>query len=136
MTVNIFGTSVACELTTTSKSWQLAALNVSVCVCERERESVCVCECVMRVEREGVHTLEFEGQNSCDHFETVLHPATKPSPSLPPGRGSPHYTPTCSMASTTEWRCGAFELRPETEEGTNRQTKTSPTVYRSYSNTR
>ena len=79
---------------------------------------MCVCVCVMSVEREGVQMPEFEGQNSCDHFETVLH------------------APTRSMASTTEWRYGAFELRPETEEGTNRQTKTSPTVYRSHSNTR
>ena len=116
---------------------------VSVCVYERERErerereSVCVCE-VMRVEREGVQLQEFEGQNSCDHFETVLHPTTKQSPSLQPGRGSPHYTPTRSMAasvqiSTTEWRCHAFELRLETG---NRQTKTSLTIYRSYSNAR
>ena len=72
-----------------------------VCVCvrerERERERVCVCVCVckvMRVEREGVQMLELDGQNSCDHFEPVLHPATKPSPSSPPRRGSSRCTPT------------------------------------------
>ena len=60
---------------------------VCVCVC------VCVCE-VMRVEREGVHMVEFHGQNSCRHFKPVLHRATKPSPSPPPHRQPTPYPNT------------------------------------------
>ena len=48
--------------------------------------------------------LEFDGQNSCDHFEPVLHPATKPSPSPPPRRGSPRCTPTCRIAVGVRFR--------------------------------
>ena len=59
--------------------------------------------------------LESDGQNSCDHFEPVLHPVTKPSPSPPPRRGSSRYLPTHQISSA-EWRNGAFEFRPETEE--------------------
>ena len=94
-----------------------------VCVCvrvrerERERESVCVCEReVMTVEREGVQMLEFDGQNSCDHLEPVLHPATKPSPPPPP-------PPLSWRQPRRAWRNGAFEapnfdrvLKPETEK--------------------
>ena len=73
---------------------------VCVCVCERERERECVCVCVcvkwwgLKGGGWGVQMLEFDGQNSCDHFEPVLHPATKPSPSPPPRRGSSRCTPT------------------------------------------
>ena len=49
--------------------------------------------------------LEFDGQNACDHFEPVLHPATKPSPSPPPPlRGSPCYMPTQSIAAGVRFR--------------------------------
>ena len=90
-----------------------------VCVC------VCVCE-VIRVEREGVQMLEFDGQNSCDHFEPVLHPVTLLSSS---SRQLMLYADT-----SAEWRYGTFEHRPETKEAHTgrsayRQTKMSPTVY-------
>ena len=48
--------------------------------------------------------LEFDGQNACDRFEPVLHPATKPSPSPPPLRGSPCYMPTRSIAAGVRFR--------------------------------
>ena len=89
---------------------------VCVCVCERERERE-----VMRVEREGVQMLEFDGQNSCHHFEPLLHPATKPSPS-PPRRAVRHH----------ECRVEIRHFRTLTGNGRSsyRQTKMSPTVYR------
>ena len=59
---------------------------------------LCLCK-VTRVEREGVQMLKFDGQNACDHFEPDLHPATKPSSSPPPRRGSPHCMPTRSIAA-------------------------------------
>ena len=69
----------------------------------------------MTVEREGVQMLEFDGQNSCDHLEAVLHPATKPSHPPPP--------PLLSRQPRWAWRNGAFEapnfdlvLKPETEK--------------------
>ena len=77
---------------------EIVAADNPECQCrgerERERERK-----LMREEREGVQMLEFDGQNSCDHFEPVLHPATKPSPSPLPRPGSPRCTPTRSMAA-------------------------------------
>ena len=67
---------------------------------------------VMRVEREGVQMLEFDGQNSCDHFEPVLHPATK-TITLP---SSSSRQLTVYADTSAEWRYGTFEHRPETEE--------------------
>ena len=86
---------------------------VCVCVCERERERKCICVCkVMRVERVGVQMLEFDGQNSCDHFEPVVHPATK-TITLP---SSSSRQLTVYADTSAEWRYGTFEHRPETEE--------------------
>ena len=48
--------------------------------------------------------LEFDGQNTCDHFEPVLHPATKPSSSPPSRRGSPRCMPTRSIIAGVRFR--------------------------------
>ena len=69
----------------------------------RERE-------VMTVEREGAQMLEFDGQNACDHFEPVLHPATKPSPSPPPRRGSQGRHGETALSNFD------LVLKPETEK--------------------
>ena len=53
--------------------------------------------------------LEFDGQNNCDHFEPVLHPATKPSPSPPPRRGSPRCMPTRSVVAGVRFRVPSGE---------------------------
>ena len=102
------GLTVACYrkiLAAGSPESQSVCVCVYVCVCvwererERERESK-----VMRMEREGVQMLEFNGQNSCDHFEPVLHPATKPLPSPPPRRSRPRCTPAHNMAASVRFR--------------------------------
>ena len=129
-------------------------MSVSVCVCMRERErererervcvcvSLCVCVCVcevMRVERQGVQMLEFDWQNSYDHFETVLHPATKPSPSPPP---FPLPLVEAAKAGVEKRGFRTSKRRTSTSyfnrkrKSAYRQTKTSPTVYRSSSNSR
>ena len=128
------------------QSWKSVCVCVCVCVCvrERERERERVSECkVIRLEREGVQMLEFDGQNSCDHFEPVLHPPTKPSPSPLPVANTEHGC-GCQISSV-EWRYSTFEHRPEirllrtsTVSGRSayQQTKMSPTVYWSSSNSR
>ena len=85
--------------------------------------------------------LEFDGQNACDHFEPVLHPATKPSPSPPPRRGSSRCMPTRSIVAGVRFRVpsgdtGSYRTSTGNGRSAYRQTKTSPTVYRSSSESR
>ena len=102
------------------------AVGIPECQCVRERERERESE-VMRVEREGVQMLE---------FETVLHPATKRSPwskqpitrSMAASVQISRFRPLSGDTALSN-----LDRKPETEEATNRQTKTKPTVY---SNTR